>query len=151
MKTYLTAAALAAIAFAVPAQAQHFTYEVTWGDVDMTGGVGPDRSAAAGVVEGTYVSTYSDGRTVNGTIHCVGMDQPDSSMFDMHMSCDANSDTGEISIAYACNWRGEGNDGPLACVGYLEGKAGGAEGRAGLLTLDWHAPNASTGTGQWFE
>lgn len=152
MKICLTlATAFAALAITAPANAQQFTYEIDWGEVDMTGGVGPDRSAAAGVVEGTYVSIYSDGRTVNGTIRCVGMDQPDASTFDMHMACDATSETGQTAIAYGCDWRGEGHTGPLACVGYIEGRAGGIEGRAGLLTLDWHAERAATGTGQWFQ
>ncbi|WP_340586585.1 hypothetical protein [Erythrobacter alti] len=150
MKTYLAAAAFAALLIAAPAQAQQFTYEVTWGDVEMTGGVGPERSSAAGVVDGNFTANYEDGRTVEGSMHCVGMDQPSGSMFDMHMSCEATSETGTTSIVYGCDWRGEGTNGPLACVGYMEGR-GDIEGRAGLLTLDWHSQNASSGTGQWFE
>ena len=92
----------------------------------MTGGVGPKgQNAQAGTVSGNFRVTNDDGSIVTGQIMCIGMDQPPSSgIFALHMACDAKSATGNVSIAYGCNWVGEegAEDRPLACVGALQGK-----------------------------
>lgn len=137
------------------AQAQNFTHETTWGEVAMTGGVGPKgQNAQAGTVSGNFRVTNDDGSIVTGQIMCIGMDQPPSSgIFALHMACDAKSATGNVSIAYGCNWVGEegAEDRPLACVGALQGKGGDVAGRRGMITMYWSSDRKSTGVGQWFE
>lgn len=153
MKIYLATVAIAAITISTPAQAEDFVVDIAWGDVEMTGGVGPEANRAmAGVVEGTYTVTYADGQSGNGNIRCVGMDTPPSEApFQLRMSCDASREGLRTSMAFNCLWRGEpGNDTPLFCIGFMTGREGAFAGRGGMMTLDWPEPNTSHGTGQWW-
>jgi hypothetical protein len=151
----LTLAALGSLslAFAGPTLAQSFTYDVTWEPVDSVGGmIGPDGpQGGGGVVEGTYTTAYSDGTTSSGTVKCVGLQQPDGGIFDIHMSCSINDVNGKSSSVYGCNYLGEaGPDTALGCVGGLQGKDGAVAGRNGSLTMHWYSDTKSTGTGQWY-
>lgn len=147
----------AALCCASAASAENFTYEITWGDVSMVGGIGPDGTwGRGGTVSGTYVTTLADGSTINGAVQCVGMDQPPSAgVFAVTMACDAVRDgaTDATAIAYGCNYLGEpGPDTALGCVGGIRSQTGtvGAV-RTGSVTMHWHSQNASSGTGQWYE
>lgn len=146
--------ASAALVFgAATANAQSFTYEVTWIPVESVGGMmGPDGpQGGGGVVEGTYTTDYSDGTTSSGTVKCVGLQQPDGGIFDIHMSCSINDDNGKSSSVYGCNYLGKpGPDTALGCVGGLQGKDGSVAGRNGSLTMHWYSETKSTGTGQWY-
>ena len=153
MKRLVIAATAVALILPTAAQAEDFVVDVTWGDVVMTGGIGPEGNwAQAGDVEGTYVVTYSDGTTGNGTIHCVGMDTPPSEApFRLRMSCDAGREGVATSMAFNCLWRGEpGPETPLSCIGFIRGKEGALEGRGGMMSMDWSEPGKSHGVGQWW-
>jgi hypothetical protein len=135
------------------AMAQSFTYDVVWQPVENIGGMtGPDgMQGAAGVVSGSYTTTYQDGSVQKGNVRCVGMDQPDNGLFDLHMSCTAKDSSGEASLVYGCNWLGDpGPETPLGCVGGLQGKTGETAGRNGSLTMEWYSTTQSRGTGQWY-
>jgi hypothetical protein len=142
----------AAMLCATGAQAQSFTYEITWGDVAMVGGIGPDGTRGrGGTVSGTYVTTFDDDTTSTGTVTCVGMGQaPSANVFDIVLSCDAvDSDT--TALAYGCNYLGApGPDTALGCVGGMRASDGETEGRVGSVTMHWNTATTATGTGQWY-
>ncbi len=150
-KTIIGGALAAALLVAAPAQAEMFTYEITWGTPTMYGGIGPEGGwARGGIVEGTFVSTYPD-RTVEGTVTCVGQNQPPSAgIFYLTLSCDAVSATGSTAIAYGCNYLGDpGPDTPMGCVGGIRSR--GDEPAMGSVTMYWHSDTQANGTGQWYE
>jgi hypothetical protein len=67
------------------------------------------------------------------------------------MSCDAESQSGKISLGMMCLWRGEpGPDTPLSCIGFMTGKEGPVAGRGGMMTMNWTEAGKSHGTGQWW-
>lgn len=135
------------------ALAQSFTFDVVWQPVESVGGMsGPGGTQyGAGTVNGSYTTTYADGTVTTGTARCVGMDQPDGGIFDIHLACTTSEAQGSASVVYGCNFLGErGPETPLACVGGLEGKEGAYGGRRGGLTMEWYAPDKSRGTGQWY-
>lgn len=151
----LTGIAATALLSASAASAQMFTYEITWGEVAMVGGIGPDGSwGRGGTVSGVLTSTYADGQSYTSNLRCVGMDvAPSASVFDVDLACDATDDAGSrTSAAYGCNYLGEpGPETPLGCVGGIRGKAGRMEGRHGAVTMHWYSDTQSRGTGQWYE
>lgn len=144
--------AAALLSCATAAGAQMFTYEITWGEVDMVGGIGASGDMyQGGSVEGTYVSTYAGGEENSGTVRCVGMDQPPNSMFAIHLACNAEGDSSLTGIAYGCNYLGEpGPETPLGCVGGMHGKSGEMDGRFGSVTMHWFSATEARGTGQWY-
>ncbi len=143
----------AALLSASAANAENFTYEVTWGDVSMYGGVGPEgTNARGGTVSGTYTTTLGD-ETFSGNITCVGMDQPPSSgVFALTLACDAvREGFGTTAIVYGCNYLGErGPDTALGCVGAIRARDGEGAGRMGSVTMHWHSATSASGTGQWY-
>ncbi|MEO1169022.1 MAG: hypothetical protein AAFW97_09970 [Pseudomonadota bacterium] len=145
----------AALCCASAAHAVNFTYDITWGDVAMVGGIGPDGSwGRGGTVSGTYATTFEDGTTSAGTVTCVGMDQPPSAgVFAITLACDAtSSEGGTTAIAYGCNYLGErGPDTPLSCVGGIRARDGENAGSVGSVTMHWHSATEAHGTGQWYE
>ncbi len=114
--------------------------------------VGPDgMQGAAGVVNGSYTTTFQDGSVQKGTVRCVGMDQPDNGLFDLHLSCSTKDPGGDASLIYGCNWLGDpGQQTPLGCVGAIQGKTGEDKARNGSLTMEWYSTTAARGTGQWY-
>lgn len=152
IKAIIAASAISTL-FTGAAIAQSFTYDVVWQPVESIGGMmGPDgMQGAAGVVNGSYTTTYADGSVQKGAVRCVGMDQPDNGLFDLHLSCTAKDTSGEAALIYGCNWMGDpGPQTPLGCVGALQGKTGEEKGRNGSLTMEWYSTTASRGTGQWY-
>lgn len=150
MKTYITAIALA---FLIPgtAVAEDISAEYIWSQPTMTGGIGPQGNwAQAGDITGTYSFTVADGTKIEGTAHCVGMDE-NRLGFNLRMSCDMASGANRYSTAMLCVWRGEaGPDTPLSCVGYMTGKAGTLEGRGGMITMNWYAQGKAHVVSQWW-
>lgn len=154
MKKKIIGAAIAATAMlGTPAMAQSFTYDVTWEPVEPYGGLStPDggQQYRGGAVEGTYVSTDSDGATVNGTVKCVGTGQPPG-IFAIHLACTSTDQQGTYSLAYGCNWLGQpGPETPIGCVGALEATEGQFKGARGGLTMHWYSSEKAVGTGQWY-
>ncbi|GAA4643575.1 hypothetical protein GCM10023115_15350 [Pontixanthobacter gangjinensis] len=154
MKKFAIGAAVAAsMLFGGTAFGQSFTYDVTWEPVETVGGM--DRPGGTqyggGVVDGTYVSSVSDGTTSTGSVRCVGMDQPDGEIFDIHLACTTTEAGASASLIYGCNFIGErGPDAALGCVGSIQGKTGETKGRTGGLTMEWYSETKSRGTGQWY-
>jgi hypothetical protein len=152
-KTILVASAFSFL-FGGAAIAQSFTYEVVWKPLESVGGMtGPNgqRGGAGGVVDGSYTTTYQNGTVQKGTVRCVGMQQPDNGLFDIHMSCTTKEATGAASVIWGCNYLGDpGPQTPLGCVGGIQGTAGEVKGRNGLMTMEWYSTTASRGTGQWY-
>jgi len=146
--------AAASLLFGGAAIAQNFTYDVVWQPVESIGGMtGPDgqQGGGAGIVNGSYTTTFEDGSVQKGTVRCVGMDQPDNSLFAIHMSCTTKDTAGTASLVYGCNYLGKpGPETPLGCVGAIQGKDGDEAGRRGSLTMEWYSATASRGTGQWY-
>lgn len=135
------------------AMAQSFTYDVVWQPAETVGGIsGPDGpQGMAGSIKGSYTTKYEDGSAEKGEVSCVGMDQPDNGLFDIHMSCTATDPTGTSSLLYGCNFLGQpGPDTPLGCVGGFEGKTGETAGRRGGLTMNWYSDTQARGTGQFY-
>lgn len=145
----------AALLSASAANAENFTYEITWGDVNMVGGIGPDGSwGQGGTVDGTYVTTRADGSTVNGAVTCVGMDQPPSAgVFALTLACTASDGSVDpTTIAYGCNYLGEpGPDTALGCVGGIRTVNGLGVVILGSVTMHWNSATTAHGTGQWYE
>lgn len=150
----IVALGAASVLFAAPAAAQSFTYDVTWEPVENVGGFdGPDGTqyAGGGAVNGTYVTTFDDGSQVSGSVRCVGMRQPQFSMFAIHLACTTSDEDGTTSLIYGCNFLGKpGPETPLGCVGGIEAKDGEAKGVRGALTMHWYSAEKATGTGQWY-
>lgn len=153
IKSVIAASAVSFL-LAGPAIAQSFTYDVVWQPLESIGGMtGPDgqRGGSGGVVDGSYTTTYEDGSVQKGTVRCVGMQQPDNGLFDIHMSCTTKDTTGSASVIWGCNYLGTpGPQTPLGCVGGIQGTMGEAKGRNGLMTMEWYSQTASRGTGQWY-
>lgn len=149
MKKWI-ATALAATMLASGAQAENFTYEVTFGEPDFVGGMGENgMSGRSGIMTGTYRTSLANGTSITGSIRCIGMDQPPNALFDVHFSCEAARSGGpQSSLIYGCNT--VPNDGGFSCVGGIEGKTGELEGRRGLVTMHLKR-GTSVGTGQWLE
>lgn len=151
MKVYTLAIVAAALAVPGTAFAEDFSIEYTWGEVQMTGGIGPQGTVArAGTLDGTFVVTNADGSTVNGTAHCIGMDD-DGSPFELRMSCDTATSNSTAAMGLLCIWRGpQGPGTPLSCVGFLTGKSGQLQGRGGMVTINWYDSGKAHGAGQWW-
>lgn len=153
IKPILAASAIS-LFFGGSAIAQSFTYDVVWKPVESIGGMtGPDgkRGGGGGIVDGAYTTTYEDGSVQKGTVRCVGMQQPDNGLFDIHMSCTTKDTTGNASVIWGCNYLGApGPETPLGCVGGIQGTSGDAKGRNGVMTMEWYSATASRGTGQWY-
>lgn len=153
IKTILSASAISFL-FATSAMAQSFTYDVVWQPVESIGGMtgpGGERGGGGAVADGAYTTTYADGSVEKGSVRCVGMQQPDNSLFAIHMSCTAKDSSGTASLLYGCNYLGQpGPETPLGCVGGLQGKTGDTAGRRGSLTMEWYSATQSRGTGQWY-
>jgi len=145
--------AAASLLFSGAAVAQNFTYEVVWEPVEFVGGMDtPDGpQGGAGIVNGSYTTTYADGSVEKGKARCIGMDQPDNGLFALHFSCTTNDPSGMASLVYGCNYLGKpGPETPLGCVGGIQGKTGEATGRRGSLTMEWYSETQARGTGQWY-
>lgn len=155
MKTSkILVASAVAVLFTGAANAQSFTYDVIWQKPDFVGGMtGPngDTVGGAGIVSGTYTTTYDNGSTEKGSVRCIGQDQPDNALFDLHFSCSTDDPSGKASFIYGCNYLGKpGPETPLGCVGGIEGKTGDAKGRRGGLTMEWYSDTQARGTGEWW-
>lgn len=102
-------------------------------------------------MRGTYVTTIDDGTVVNGSVTCVGMDQPDGGIFAIHLTCDASDEQGAYSLVYGCNYLGDpGPNTALGCIGGIEAEGGDADGQRGGLTMHWYSAEKAVGTGQWY-
>ena len=146
--------ATASFLFGGSALAQSFTYDVIWEPFDFVGGMtGPngETGGGAGIVSGTYTTTFEDGSVQKGSVRCIGQDQPDNGLFDLHLSCSTDDATGKASLIYGCNYLGKpGPETPLGCVGGIEGKTGEGAKRRGGLTMEWYSDTNARGTGQWY-
>ncbi len=136
------------------ANAQSFTYEITWEPVESIGGLNrPEgRQYGGGLVNGTYATTFADGSTSTGTVKCVGTGQPDGGIFAIHIACTATaSDGGKAHLAYGCNYIGQpGPETPLGCVAGIQSKVDAGNYVNGSATLHWYSETNATGTGQWY-
>lgn len=129
---------------------QTFTITGSWGEVAFTGGMGPEGMAArAGNVDGTFQAVLSNGDVVNGTAHCVGMNQHPSQIFALVISCDTTSGDNTVAWVLGCNPSDDIAEGSVACVGAIQGKAGVSEGSRGSMTMFFDGQGSSRGTGQW--
>ncbi len=156
MKTIVALAAAGALLAGSSAYAQTepltFTITGSWSEVAFTGGLGPEGMAArAGNVDGTFQAVLSNGDVVNGTAHCVGMNQHPSQIFALIISCDTTSATGDNTVAWllGCNPATDIAEGSYACVGGFQGKAGLSEGTRGSMTMFFDGQGGSRGVGQW--
>ncbi len=150
---HLIAFGAAAFGMSAPATAQSFTFEVTWEPVQAVGGMtapeGP--RGGGGTVKGTYVAKLDDGTMTKGTVYCVGLDQPDNSLFAIHLACNSKDTQGSYTQVWGCNFLGKrGPETPLGCVGGLEAKDGERKGRRGAMTMNWYSDEKAIGTGQWY-
>ncbi len=58
---------------------------------------------------------------------------------------------GVVDGAYTTTYQdGSVQKGTVRCVGGIQGTAGEAKGRNGLMTMEWYSNTASRGTGQWY-
>jgi hypothetical protein len=131
-------------------QPQTFTITGSWGEVSHTGGMGPEGMAArAGNVDGTFQAVLSDGNVVNGTAHCVGMNQHPSQIFALVISCDTTSGDNSVSWLLGCNPANDIAEGSFACVGGIQGKAGISMGSRGSMTMFFDGQGGSHGVGEW--
>lgn len=143
----------AALGISTPAMAQSFTFDVTWEPVQAVGGMTAPEGPRGwgGTVKGTYVTTFDNGTVSKGEVYCVGLDQPDNSMFDIHMACNSKDTQGSAAIVWGCNYLGKrAPETALGCVGELEAKDGEAKGQRGVMTMHWYSDEKSKGTGQWY-
>lgn len=152
---FLYLIALGATTFGVssPAMAQSFTFDITWEPVEAVGGMSSPEGprGGGGTVKGAYVATLDNGSVTNGTVYCVGLDQPDNSMFAIHLSCNSKDTQGSYANIWGCNFLGKrGPETPLGCVGGIEVKGGEANGQRGVMTMHWYSDEKAKGTGQWY-
>lgn len=153
-KSQILVATAVSFLFGGAAPGQSFTYDVAWEPVEFVGGMtGADgeQGGGAGIVNGSYTTTLQDGSKQKGTVRCVGQDQPDSGLFDLHLSCTTKDASGTASLLYGCNYLGKpGPETPLGCVGGIQGKTGDGANRRGALTMEWYTDAQARGTGQWY-
>jgi hypothetical protein len=145
--------AVTALTFSIAVYAQSFTFDVVWKPVERVGGMtGSDGNLyGGGAVSGTYTTTYADGTKTNGTARCVGMSQPQGSIFAIHLACTTTEGKDTATEVYGCNYLGKpGPETALGCVGGIEGKTGPNIGRRGALTMEWYSETGARGTGQWY-
>ena len=131
----------------------HFSFTGSIEGAMIVGGVGGE------VFGGAWSETLSIGvgeNAVTVTSKCIGMDQPDNSLFDRHFTCSQETTDGESkgAVLYGCNVENEqGNE--MSCYGYFEGKEGGVKDRVALETAYyWFLPDGSgkvVGGGQWIK
>lgn len=128
----------------------HFDWEGTLSDVTIVGGVGDEVYGGAW----TETLTIGDGdNAVTVTSKCIGMDQPEGSLFDRHFTCTQSTADGSAgAVLYGCNVEND-NGSEMGCYGYFQGKAGGVEGRVALETgYYWFSEDGGgrvVGSGQW--
>lgn len=149
MRKIVIATVAAALATS-PVYAQSFTFEVEFSEPEFVGGLGEEgRYGRGGTMSGPYRTSLADGSTANGNVDCVGMDQPDGSLFQVHLACQAtDSDGSEASLIWGCNRIAK--DAGMTCVGGIESKSGPQKGARGNVTMHLKE-GTSVGTGQWFE
>lgn len=126
----------------------HYEFEGTMSDIMVTGGVGDESYGASW----TETLTIGGGVTVIGK--CVGMDQPESSLFDRHFTCSQQTEDGSSkgAVLFGCNvMNDEGSE--MSCYGYFEGKEGAVEGNSAMETAYYWFGSDGTGkivgSGQW--
>ena len=111
--------AVTALTFSSAVYAQSFTFDVVWKPVERVGGMtGSDGNLyGGGAVSGTYTTTYADGTKTNGTARCVGMSQPQGSIFAIHLACTTTEGKDTATEVYGCNYLGKpGPETALGCV-----------------------------------
>ena len=164
MKTIArTIAAVAALSIATGAFAEaheeaaeaapnpHFQFEGTLDGFELAGGVGGE------VFGGAWKEVLTIGSGENTTTvmsTCIGMDQPESAMFDRHFTCSQQTEDGASkgAVLFGCNVENEaGNE--MSCYGFFEGKEGAVEGHDSLQTAYYSFMPDGTGkvvgSGQW--
>ncbi len=106
----------------------------TLSDVKIIGGIGPKQTAyqSASWTETLSIKQPS-GRTVRVTNTCIGMGQPEGSLFDRHVACDGKSGEASGSSIMGCNIETE-NGNEMSCTGYFQGKTGDIKDHASLET-----------------
>jgi hypothetical protein len=150
---HLIALFAAACGVSTPVMAQSFTFDMTWEPVEAVGGISSPEGprGGGGTVKGTYIAKLDNGTATNGTVNCVGLDQPDNSMFAIHLSCNSKDTQGSYTSIWGCNYLGKrGPETPLGCVGTIEIKGGEANGQRGVMTMHWYSDAKAKGTGQWY-
>ena len=131
------------------AMSPHFEYEGALSDMAIVGGVGGE------VFGASWTETLNinvGGNMITVTSKCMGMDQPEGSMFDRHFTCTQSAGESSGAVIFGCNVENEeGNE--MSCYGYFEGKTGNVEGNNAMHTAYyWFMPDGSgkvVGSGQW--
>lgn len=152
MKITMALALTAALTIAGAANAQKGpqvdTMTGTLADVNVVGGLGPkgERYLSASWTENLTMK-LADGSSITVTQQCVGMGQPDGSLFDRHVSCNGQSGESSGSAIYGCNIEtDDGNE--MSCVGYFQGKTGEVKDHVALETAYYKFGAESGGTVQ---
>lgn len=152
MKITFTLALTAALTMAGTANAQDGpqvdTATGTLSDVNVVGGIGPETTQylSASWTENLTIK-LADGNSITVTKQCVGMGQPEGSLFDRHVSCNGQSGESSGSLVLGCDI--ETDDGlEMSCVGFLQGKTGEIKDHAALETAYYKFGAESGGTVQ---
>ena len=152
----LAVGAALSIGTSTPLQAQDDGWPTYF---NMTGTVS-DSMFVGGIGNEVYGAAWKETLTVtdeNGSnelsAQCIGMDQPENSLYDRHFTCTLTDNAGASGgIVYGCNVENEAGD-EMSCYGYFEGKTGAVEGRRAMHTAYYWFMDDGTGkfqvAGQW--
>ena len=138
MKIKIALALTAALTMAGTASAQDGpqvdTMTGTLADVKIVGGIGPESKqySSASWTEDLTIS-LANGSSIKVTQQCVGMGQPEGSLFDRHVSCSGQSGDSSGSTILGCYIETDaGNE--MSCTGFFQGKTGNIKDHAALET-----------------
>ena len=146
MKKSTLAIGIIALAFsASAAHAQSFTYTANDAVNTQIGDTG-------GLASGEVKFTHASGEKETGTYECVSMPSPeDSSIFDLHITCQTEMNDGSYSLVFGCNAVEVEGERLSSCVGSMKGKTGAYENKRGNLSQYSKEQGKNIGVGQWFE
>lgn len=156
MKISIAMATAAALMMAGSASAQDGpqvdTMTGTLSDVKVVGGIGEKAMdyRSASWTE-TLSIKLSSGETIAVTQHCVGMGQPEGSLFDRHVACDGKSGDNSGSLILGCNVEtvdGAATGNEMSCMGFFQGKTGTVKDHAALETAYYRFTSEGGGTVQ---
>lgn len=115
-------------------------------DVKIVGGIGPkaEEYLSASWTEKLSLA-LANGNNIAVTQTCVGMGQPERSLFDRHVTCNAQSGESSGSVIFGCNVETDDRN-EMSYMGFFQGKIGNVKDHAALETAYYKFGTDNSGT-----